>query len=59
MNKKLDKIFKKAERLAIDDNTKIFGTHISHNGNPYHEEAENRAIKNGYHIAYDGMELGI
>ena len=44
---------------CIDDNTKIFGTHISHNGNPYHEEAENRAIKNGYHIAYDGMELEI
>ena len=42
---------------CIDDNTKIFGTHISHNGNPYHEEAENRAIKNGYHIAYDGMEI--
>lgn len=43
----------------IDKDTLIFGTHISHDGMPYHELAEEAAIKNGYHIAYDGMEIEI
>ncbi|MBR1884224.1 MAG: hypothetical protein IJ809_04745 [Clostridia bacterium] len=44
---------------CIDDNTLIYGTHISHDGCEYHEILEERAMKNGYHIAYDGMELEI
>lgn len=43
----------------IDDNTKIYGTHISHEGIPYHEEAEKRAMSNGYHMAYDGLEIEV
>lgn len=42
---------------CIDENTLIYGTHISHDGMSYHEIIEERAIKNGYHIAYDGMEI--
>ena len=42
---------------CIDDNTLIYGTHISHDGMSYHELAEENAVKNGYHIAYDGMEI--
>ena len=53
-----------AEKIAlgryIDGKaTIVFGTHISHEGCDYHEALEMRAIKNGYHIAYDGMELEI
>ena len=42
---------------CIDENTQIYGTHISHEGHSYHEEIEENAMKNGYHIAYDGMTL--
>lgn len=44
---------------CIDENTLIYGTHISHDGMSYHEIVEEKAIKNGYHIAYDGMEIEI
>ena len=43
----------------IDENTKIYGTHISHDGMTYHEEVEKRAEQNGYQIAYDGLEINI
>lgn len=44
---------------CVDQDTQIYGTHISHDGMPYHEEAEKRAVSNGYRIAYDGMEIEI
>ena len=44
---------------CIDENTLIYGTHISHDGMSYHEIIEEQAIENGYHIAYDGMEMEI
>lgn len=47
------------ELNIIDDNTKIYGTHISHDGMSYHEEIEEIAVNSGYHIAYDGLELNI
>lgn len=43
----------------IDNNTLIYGTHISHESMSYHEKVEEYAIKHGYHIAYDGLELNI
>lgn len=49
---------KKMRKLGIIDNdAKIYGTHISHDGLSYHEAIEERAISNGYHIAYDGLEI--
>ena len=43
---------------AITDSTKIFATHISHEGCPNHVEMEK--IANGlYKIAYDGLEINI
>ncbi len=53
----LEQINKLKSLNIIDENTLIFGTHISHEGNPYHELAEKKAISNGYHIAYDGLEI--
>lgn len=59
LNEKLfiEQINKLKELNIINNKTLIYGTHISHEGNPYHELAEERAISNGYHIAYDGLEI--
>lgn len=61
LNEKLfiEQIKKMKNIGVIDDNTKIYGTHITHDGLSYHEQIEEKAILNGYHIAYDGMELEI
>jgi len=61
LNEKLfmEQIEKLKQIKCIDNNTKIYGTHISHDGMSYHEEIEQRAISNGYNIAYDGLEIDI
>lgn len=46
----------KSERI-IQENSFVYATHISHEGNHTHEEMEKEAIQNGYHIAYDGLEI--
>lgn len=43
----------------IDDNSLVYATHISHEGNATHEKMEKEAESRGYHIAYDGMKLSI
>lgn len=43
----------------INEETIIYGTHISHDGMPYHEVADKRAKQHGYSIAYDGLTLDI
>ena len=55
----IEQIKKLKELNCITNDTLIYGTHISHDGMSYHEKIEHRAISNGYHIAYDGMELEI
>ena len=55
----LEQISKLKKLNIIDEQTLIYGTHISHVGLSYHELIEELAIKKGYHIAYDGMELEI
>lgn len=61
LNEKLfiEQINKLKELNIINEKTLIYGTHISHEGNPYHEIAEKKAISNGYHIAYDGLEINL
>ena len=46
----------KKENLLLED-AQLYATHISHEGNQNHEVLEKEAILNGYHIAYDGLEL--
>lgn len=53
----IEQINKMKSLNIIDKNTKIYGTHISHEGMPYHELSEELANKNGYNIAYDGLEI--
>lgn len=47
------------QKAVMDNNTLVYATHISHEGNNVHEVMEKEAIKNGYHIAYDGLEINI
>ena len=61
LNEKLfiEQINNLREINCINDRTKIYGTHISHDGMSFHEDVEKRAIENGYNIAYDGMEIDL
>lgn len=44
---------------AINENSKVYATHISHDGNGIHEEMEEVANKNNYFVAYDGLEINL
>ena len=50
---------KMQEERIIDDSSVVYGTHFSHEGNDIHDRMEELSIKNGYHIAYDGMIIEI
>ncbi len=52
-------ILRMKKENIIDTNTKIYATHISHEGNDIHEKMEKQALQNGYHVAYDGLEIEI
>lgn len=54
-----DIIKKMKNKKIINDSTKIYATHISHEGNGSHEEMRTIANNYGYDIAYDGMKLEI
>lgn len=55
----IDIVNKMKEKNIINNNTQIYATHISHEGNDIYEIMEKEAIKNGYNIAYDGLEIEI
>lgn len=55
----IEQISKLKSLNIIDDNTLIYGTQIFHENLSYHELIEEKAIQNGYHIAYDGMIIEI
>ena len=46
----------KSENLLAND-VKILATHISHEGNPTHDELSKYASQFGYEIAFDGLEI--
>lgn len=41
----------------LSENCVIYATHLTHDGNPPHDELEKILNKYGYQVAYDGMEL--
>lgn len=52
---KIKTIIKRMKRLGIvNEQTLIYATHISHEGNDIHVVMEAQADQAGYHIAYDG-----
>jgi len=54
-----DIILKMKEENIIHEKSIVYATHISHEGNDTHDIMEGIAAKNGYHIAYDGLEIKI
>lgn len=44
--------------IAVE-HTRIYATHISHEGNDTHDRMEQQARPYGYHIAYDGLVLDL
>lgn len=55
----IDIINKMYTHNIVDENSLIYATHISHEGNSTHDEMELMAKKNNYRIAYDGMNIDI
>ena len=47
------------DKGIIDDDSQIFATHLSHEGNDIHSIAEERARESNYHIAFDGMDINL
>jgi phosphoribosyl 1,2-cyclic phosphate phosphodiesterase len=43
----------------VDEQTKVFVTHFSHNGNPIHSRVEKLCKPYGFMVAYDGLEVEI
>lgn len=54
-NRFIEHINKMKTDHLLADNARIFATHISHEGNPPHEELTKYAGQFGYEIAYDGL----
>lgn len=57
----IDNIVRVTERLRengnVDQHTTLVVNHFSHNGNPLHEELEEKMGPKGYLVSYDGMTL--
>ena len=47
------------ETGAVMAGTRIYATHISHEGNPSHEEMCRLAEQYGYTVAYDGLSVSV
>ena len=43
----------------LKENCEVYATHITHDGNPCHDELEVILNKYGYHASYDGMEINL
>lgn len=56
-NKFIDTIKEMKNRKIITSNTKIFASHISHEGNLPHDEFQIFAEKHGYNVAFDGLTI--
>ena len=50
-------IIKLKENNLLNENCLVYATHLTHDGNPLHDELEQILNKYGYHVAYDGMEF--
>ena len=48
-----------AELNMLNDNIKVFATHISHEGNPIYSELEEYGKTHGYKVAYDGLVVEV
>ena len=47
------------DEKLLNDGACIFATHLSHEGNPIHDELVRYALSNGYQVAYDGLVVNL
>ncbi len=52
-----DYIVKLKENNLLSENCLVYATHMTHDGNPPHNDLEEILSQNGYHASYDGMEI--
>lgn len=43
----------------LSDNCLVYATHITHDGNPLHNELSEILAQDGYMVAYDGLEINL
>ena len=58
-NKFVDHIQKFKSLELLKPSARIMATHISHEGNPPHEEMQQLANRYGYEVAYDGLFIDL
>jgi phosphoribosyl 1,2-cyclic phosphate phosphodiesterase len=56
-NRFIEHINRMKEEKLTKQNARFFATHLSHEGNPPHEELSEFGKQHGYEIAYDGLIL--
>jgi phosphoribosyl 1,2-cyclic phosphate phosphodiesterase len=44
---------------VLDGLSRVFATHIAHEGNPAHDDLEAFAKEHGYEVAYDGLAISL
>lgn len=45
------------DNKLLNAGCQVYATHITHDGNPCHDELEEILNQHGYHASYDGMEI--
>ena len=50
-------IIKLKENNLLNEDCLVYATHLTHDGNPLHDELEQILNKCGYRVAYDGLEF--
>jgi phosphoribosyl 1,2-cyclic phosphate phosphodiesterase len=56
-NRFIEQIMRLKEENLLSENARILATHLSHEGNPPHDELSEYARLHGYEIAYDGLVI--
>ncbi len=57
-NRFIEHIKRMKKENLLTENARILATHISHEGNPTHDELSKYAEEHGYETAYDGLVIG-
>ena len=58
-NRLIQQVRRMKEEGLLVAGARILATHISHEGNPPHDELSEYASKHGYEIAYDGLVIDV
>lgn len=53
----IEHVARMREERLLDDEARVFATHIAHEGNPVHPELVQFAARQGYEVAYDGLAV--